>query len=169
MVVNIALLSTLSSEKILANQNDLTDCFSNKVSLWILSISNFSPASRRLARSAIECFIQHYANTGVVAVVVDKFDQEQVVIPSTTKIQHAGTQHVLQCLNSPLKLAFCLWMIGSAERQTGAQSFLEVGQKLRYEMVIPIRHYRNWNTMESDYLSNIQSNKLTNRICGFRK
>lgn len=94
--------------------------------------------SQGSVRHTIKGFKWSYANIGVVAIVTNKFTKGKMQIPTTNKVQYTSTQHVLQHLDSALKVSIGLGMISSTKIEAGAKSFLKAILEVRGETRVPV-------------------------------
>lgn len=72
------------------------------------SLSNFYLANWGPTLSLIEKLSRRHTNVGMMTIVVEKLNQRKVVILAPTKVNDAGSQHILKSLNSLLTLAIRL-------------------------------------------------------------
>jgi hypothetical protein len=67
----------------------------------------------------------------LIAVIVRELCQGQTLVPTLVKVQDACSQHVLQNLIYPLRLAISLWMITGTADQLSSQTLMQLFPKTR--------------------------------------
>src|SRR3954466_2135446 len=94
-LVMITLLSTLRSFHLLLNHSNLL-C-SLLYNFWTdhNTLTRFVPTQRRPTSPTIQSLKRSHTDTRMITVVVGKFNQRQITIPSTSFFQHTSTQQIL--------------------------------------------------------------------------
>ncbi|KAK4706786.1 hypothetical protein R3W88_033660 [Solanum pinnatisectum] len=72
-----------------------------------------------------------YTYTRMVVIIIGKFHQWQMVIPSTFKINHTSPQHIFQSFDSKIRLTIGLGMKSHAKHNLGTKTLLKRLPKLR--------------------------------------
>ena len=65
--------------------------------------------------SSIKCLKRCHPNAGVLTIIIRELYQRQMVIPTTSEVNHTRSQYVLQCLNGVLCLPLSLRRKGSTK------------------------------------------------------
>src|SRR3954471_10862921 len=94
-LVMITLLSTMRSFHLLLNHSNLL-C-SLLYNFWTnhSTLAGFVPTQQRPTSPTIQSLKRSHTNTRMITVVVGKFNQRQITIPSTSFFQHTSPQQVL--------------------------------------------------------------------------
>ena len=91
----------------------------------------------------------------MVAIVVGKFSQRHVCVPTSPVFHNACSKHVLERLNRPLTPPVLLRVISSAEVQSRTQLLMKRLPEPGSKTNISVRHDRDRNSMSRYYLSHI--------------
>jgi len=94
-------------------------------------------------------------NARLVAVVVGKLRKWQELIPRTPEIHNTGAKHILQYLNSALKLSVRLGMKYCAQLNLRAQLTLYFPLEVRGKLRTSIINNRRGHTVKMDYLTDV--------------
>lgn len=76
----------------------------------ILSLTNFFPKDKQSALPTIQHLTRSHPYSCLITIVVGKLNQRNILIPRSPKVHHTCSQHVLQYLDSPLRLSVYLRM-----------------------------------------------------------
>lgn len=85
-VVNITLLATLGSNKVLLNGINLFNGFLDIIQYGKMLVANFNSIGWRSGRPTIESFKWGHTDIGVVAVITSKFVLGKLLISTATKV-----------------------------------------------------------------------------------
>jgi len=108
--ISIALLVTLCRFYFFLEDPNLIGGHLDQVGSSDEGLVDVLPTERGLALPSIQCFIRGHPYTGMVTIVVEEFNERQLLIPSPLEIQSARSQHIFQHLDCSFHLFVHCWM-----------------------------------------------------------
>jgi len=120
------------------------------------NLTHLKPTNGKPTSPTIQGFKEGRTDTWVIAIIVGKFDQWQVVIPITLEVNYTCSQHIFQSLDGALCFPIVLWMKGCSKINTSIKNLLERFPKLRSELGTMIGDNGQGNPMQPHHFLQIQ-------------